>query len=1068
MTLHIPPPFPFTGIRITMSRHRLISIDATVVAAVVSALVLISAISPAADELTNSAKQNLPNSIAFNRDIRPILADHCFACHGPDQNKREAELRLDTQSGLIGTADAPAVVVANDLNASKLFLRISAADQDKRMPPAEFSKPLSDRQKELIRLWIDQGAKWEGHWSFQPIRGFPIPAIDDHAPIGFAKNEIDAFTLREMKSHGLNPAPVADRRTLVRRLSFDLTGLPPEPELVERFERDNAPSAYERLVDDFLASPHFGERMAMWWLDLVRYADSVGYHGDQPVSVSPFRDYVIQAFNANKPYDEFTREQLAGDLLPNPTRQQRIASGYNRLGMMSAEGGVQPKEYLSKYIAERVRNLGGTWMGITLGCCECHDHKYDPFSTEEFYRLEAFFADIDEQGLYAGNKWGNEMAVPTDEQAEQLRRLESQIAELKRSLDTQTDELQIAQQNWEKSAVLWELPKPLSMVSAGGATVQLQPDGSVLASGTKPDKDTYTLEFNAPAQGIRALRLEVLPDESLPKKGPGRANSGNFVLTEFKAMLVKEAHASQTTKIELKQATATHEQTTGAKSQTGEKWSVQSAIDGDLSGTSNGWSILDQVGKPHSAVFQSPDSPIECSGHTLVVVLEHQHEKAAHTLGRFRISYTTSTGPVKAGEGLDGELAKIVTTPVAQRSLEEQNKIAAHYRSIAPSLASERERIAELLKQKDSLTSQVTTTLVTATVAPRKIQVLHRGNWMDESGAVVDPGFPKVLGTTPGSDRRLNRLDLADWIVSREHPLTARVAVNRFWKLFFGAGLSPRLDDFGSQGQWPTHPELLDTLSAKFIHSSWNIKELIKKMVMSGTYRQSSKVSAEAQQSDPFNHWLSHQARFRLDAEMVRDNALAVSGLLVDDVGGASVKPYQPPGYWAYLNFPQREWENGKSRQLFRRGLYTHWQRQYLHPALQAFDAPSREECTAERTRSNTPLQSLVLLNDPSFVEAARVLAERVLSEAQADDAERIAWMFRRTLSRAPSEEESNILLNLLSKHRTEYGSAADAAKSLLSIGEKQVTQDLEPVELAAWTSVTRVVFNLHETVTRN
>lgn len=345
-----------------MSRHRLISIDATVVAAVVSALVLISAISPAADELTNSAKQNLPNSIAFNRDIRPILADHCFACHGPDQNKREAELRLDTQSGLIGTADAPAVVVANDLNASKLFLRISAADQDKRMPPAEFSKPLSDRQKELIRLWIDQGAKWEGHWSFQPIRGFPIPAIDDHAPIGFAKNEIDAFTLREMKSHDLNPAPVADRRTLVRRLSFDLTGLPPEPELVERFERDNAPSAYERLVDDFLASPHFGERMAMWWLDLVRYADSVGYHGDQPVSVSPFRDYVIQAFNANKPYDEFTREQLAGDLLPNPTRQQRIASGYNRLGMMSAEGGVQPKEYLSKYIAERVRNLGGTWI----------------------------------------------------------------------------------------------------------------------------------------------------------------------------------------------------------------------------------------------------------------------------------------------------------------------------------------------------------------------------------------------------------------------------------------------------------------------------------------------------------------------------------------------------------------------------------------------------------------------------------------------------------------------------------------------------------------------------------
>jgi hypothetical protein len=774
----------------------------------------------------------VPAVIEFNRDVRPILTDRCYACHGPDKNKRKADLRLDTRDGLLGTTGKTGAVTAGKPGDSELWRRITADSPDERMPPPAFAKGLSDTDRQILRRWIEQGAKWEGHWAFLPI-GRPQPPVVNGGTK--PKNAIDRFVLQGLAEHHLTGSPEADPVTLMRRLRFDLTGLPPTVAEVDAFVADPSEQGYERVVDRLLASPEFGERMAMWWLDLVRYADSVGYHGDQPMSVFPFRDYVIKSFNDNKPFDRFTVEQLAGDLLPEQTTEQRIASGYNRLGMMSAEGGVQPKEYLAKYIAERVRNVSGAWLGVTFGCCECHNHKYDPFTQRDFYSLEAFFADIQEQGLYSGaefsGKWGSHIDLPTPEQERERQRIQSEIAAVSK------------------------------IVEAPAA-----------AKGEKP----------------------ALPPDEARKK-----------LAAFKDELKR-------------------------------------------------------------------------------------------------------------------------------------------------------------------LELRIPSSLITVSLTPRTIRVLGRGNWMDESGPIVEPAFPEVLPHRKPREGRLTRLDLARWLTSQENPLTARVFVNRMWKQFLGAGLSRKLDDQGAQGDWPSHPQLLDWLAGQFIDSGWDVKQTIKLIVMSGTYRQSSALRLELVEADPDNRWLARQGRFRLEAEEVRDNALKVSGLLAEKIGGPSVKPYQPPGYWAYLNFPPREWQNGTGDQLYRRSLYTHWQRQYLHPAMLAFDAPGREECAADRPRSNTPLQSLVLMNDPEFVEAARGLAELTLSKSGPAANDRMDWAFRRVVSRRPTDAERAILTKLLSQHSTQYESDSAAVDQLLAIGQHPVPKGVDRAALAAWTSVCRTLLNLHEAITRN
>ena len=1030
--------------------------------------------------------------IRFNRDIRAILSDNCFYCHGPDKNKREAELRLDSHEGLHGTGGQPGALIPGKPDDSPMLHRILSTDPDEQMPPPETGKSLTPEQVALIRRWIAEGADFQGHWAFLPRdlsvtdpaestgpSESKVPA-ESTGPSEGERNEqqavdrqmtarIDALVAKGLQSQKLSPAPEADRVTLLRRLHFDLTGLPPSEAEVEAFVNDASPDAYASLVDRLLASPHYGERMAMWWLDLVRYADTVGYHGDQEMSVSPFRDYVIASFNANKPFDQFTIEQLAGDLLPDATREQRIASGYNRLGMMSAEGGVQDKEYLAKYMSERVRNATGTWLGITLGCAECHDHKFDPFSAKDFYRFGAFFADIKERGLYSGahadGNWGPFIKVPTPGQEARRDQLDAELKVARDELQKTTPELLAEFAAWEAGQVMWETLRPESIISLEGVTLKPQPDGSILASGKNPATDSYLLTIGKLPPKVTAFRLEVLPDDSFPRRGPGRAGNGNFVLSEF--VVHHRPAAGETLAVALQNPSATYEQTGAITDNPYGKWPIAAALDGDTKGRKWGWAVMEQVGQPHAAVFETASDLTLADGDSVSIGLWQNLDNPQHTIGRFRLSVTTAPRPVKISDSIPPAIRAILEIAKGQRTEAQTSELLAHYRTIAPSLEPQRKKVAELEKARGELEAAMVSTLVTEQVEPRMVRVLARGNWMDESGEVVQPAFPEVLALAPTpADRRLTRLDLARWITDPAHPLTSRVLANRLWKNLFGAGLSAKLDDLGAQGEWPSHPQLLDELAQWMVDSNWDLKRWIRSVVMSRTYRQSSLASPEARQIDPYNRLLARQARFRLDAEFVRDNALSISGLLVNKLGGKSVRPYQPPGYWAYLNFPQREWQNGSGEELYRRGLYTHWQRQYLHPSLLVFDAPSREECTAERARSNTPLQSLVLLNDPSYVEAARAFAEVVL-RAEGDDSRKLDLAFRRALSRPITPEESELLTKLLQSQIDHYRQHPEAAKELLTTGARPSATDIDPVVLAGWTTVARAILNLHEVISR-
>ena len=817
-----------------------------------------------------AAQPPVPAVIDFNRDIRPILADNCYQCHGPDKNKRKAHLRLDTGEGLFNARDKTGPVVPGKPQESELLRRLTTADANERMPDPKSGKSLSARQIAVLKKWIEQGAQWKDHWAYlKPVR-VAAPAVDQP---GFVTNAIDRWVLAKLREADLRPAAEADRVTLIRRLSFDLTGLPPTWPEVEAFVRDQRPDAYERLVDRLLASPAYGERMAVYWLDLVRYADSIGYHSDNPMPVSPYRDYVIRSFNENKPFDRFTVEQLAGDLLPQAGLDQKVASAYNRLLQTTEEGGAQAKEYEAKYAADRVRNVSAVWLAATMGCCQCHDHKFDPYATRDFYRLAAFFTDIKEAAV--GRREPG-LSLSTPEQAAALQAIEAQMAPLQKVLATPTAELEASQARWE--------------------------------------------------DGLR------VPD--LRKLGP--------------------------------------------------------------------------------------------------------------------------------------KLTAILLLEPAKRSPAQKQELAAHYRGIAPELKPARDRLASLQRQKDGLEKAIPRTLITVSGPPRTVRILPRGNWLDDSGEMVTPAAPPSLPPALPNGPRATRLDLAHWIVSPENPLTARVFTNRLWKLFFGQGLSKTLEDFGAQGEAPSHPELLDWLAVEFMESGWNVKHMVKLMVLSGTYRQSSHAAPDAKERDPYNRLLAHQARFRLDAEMVRDNALAVSGLLVRRVGGPSVKPYQPPGYWAALNFPPREWQNDTGANLYRRGLYTHWQRTFLHPSLLAFDAPTREECVVERPRSNIPQQALALLNDPTYVEAARTFAERILQEGGGSIEQRLTWAYLCALSRKPRVSELQGLADLYQKHAGQFAADAASADKLLGTGAHPLAPGMNRTELAAWTSVARVILNLHEFITRN
>jgi len=723
-----------------------------------------------------------PSRIDFSRQVRPILSEHCFPCHGPNDESRKAGLRLvDRESAMEELESGFTAIVPGSRDDSEMWLRIT--DPEDPMPPAREHNELSAKQVEVLGRWIEEGAEFAPHWAYVNPEPSEVPVTAHDWPAA----SIDHYILAQLQAVGLEPAPDADDTTLIRRLHLDLSGLPPEPDRIAEFTNESGEEAYLEQVNRLLASPHFGERLASFWLDLVRYADTVGYHGDQDHAITPYRDWVIKAFNDNLPFDQFTAEQLAGDLLPNATMNQKIASGYNRLLQTSHEGGVQKKEYLAKYSADRVRNVSNAWLGATMGCSECHDHKYDPFTQKDFYSLAAFFADVNDDKTFSGTN-----TLPTKREPE----------------------------------------------------------------------------------------LQVV-------------------------------------------------------------------------------------------------SPLD----------------------------------------------------VAQAKL--------------------------------------TRTMVTGRIKPRTIRVLPRGNWMDDSGEIVEPAVPHFLPVLKNGSRA-NRLHLAEWLTSADNPLTARVFVNRLWYLLFGSGLSSTLDDTGSQGEWPTHPGLLDWLAVEFVESGWDVKHIVRLIVTSSAYRQSSLVSPQLREHDPENRLFMRQGRFRLQAETIRDNALAVGGLLNDQMGGKVAKPYQPAGYYSPMNFPKRKYSADMNANQYRRGVYVHWQRQFLHPMLRAFDAPTREECTAQRPVSNTPLAALTLMNDPTFVEAAKGFALRILNEAGATDQQRLAWAWQTALGREPSGKELNVARAFLSETRKRYQADAKAADKLLAVGMLKLPVGMAKPETAAWTVLGQALLNLSETITRN
>ncbi|WP_031497699.1 PSD1 and planctomycete cytochrome C domain-containing protein [Bryobacter aggregatus] len=1013
--------------------------------------------------------------VSFNRDIRPIMADTCFRCHGPDKSSRMAGLRLDLREEATKANRAGRVpVVPGDASKSLIMDRIFATSSAKVMPPVSIHKELTDKQKDVIRRWINEGAVYEGHWAYQPIHKSE-------------NGSIDRFVRARLLEEGLKPAAEADRRTLLRRVTLDLTGLPPTPAEINQFLADSSANAYEKAVDRLLASKAYAEKMTMHWLDAVRYADTAGFHGDNLFPAWPYRDYVLNSFLNNKPFDAFTREQLAGDLIPNATVDQKVAAAFNRLNRVSAEGGLQPKEYLAKYGADRVRTVSAVWLGATLGCAECHDHKFDPLLAKDFYAMKAFFADIKETGLVPDRgtaAWGAVMTMPQPDQKQKLdaivARLEAARAKLQSPTDAAWEQRLLA--DYDAGKLAWQVQRPLTASSKNGATLKIYNEeeldmmpyiggiiqsfrapgkGLIVASGANPDRETYTVTFQPKAGSWTALGLEVVQDDSLLSNAVARG-SDRLVISEIEA---KSSASKEPIAFSL---------ATSNVSDPGWEQPPLAAIDGD---PKTGWGVVTYGENKNLMLALRLKQPLRTNGsETITVTLRHDSDTRKATIGRFRLALSAGTQSWPQGSdlakelpkgGLSDEVLKALRTEPAKRS-DAQKKALLSYRAWAdPALLSTWEEIARLEHDRYYLNAAIPRVLAVEQVPPVETRILPRGNFLDETGPVVEPAIPVKFGTLETGGRRATRLDLANWIVSQDNPLTARVFVNRLWRQFFGAGLTKVLDDLGSQGELPSNLDLLDWLAADF-QSHWDVKRAVKTIVMSETYRQSSIPSKEAAEKDPENRLFARQNRIRVDAEAVHDIALSASGLLTERFGGPSVRPYQPEGYLGALNFPKRDYAASIGKDLYARGLYTQWQRTFLHPSLMAFDAPSREECTVNRVNSNTPLQALVLLNDPIYVEAARVFAQKMLSEGGKSLGDRLDWAFARALGRQAAPEEKQILTELYAANLKRFQADSLAAKQLLTVGDAPLAVKVKPEELAAAMTVTRAILNLHETITRN
>ena len=1290
-------------------------------------------------------------TLNYNLDIRPILADNCFACHGPDAKTRQADLRFDTKEGAFSEPSGYPVIVPGKPEESELHLRIVSEDDTYRMPPVDFNKTLTPEQIEAVTQWIREGANWEEHWAFTtPVRP-TLPAVKKK---DWGRNPIDAFILSRLEKEGLQPADESDRRTLIRRLSFDLTGLPPTLEEIHRFLNDDSPNAYENLIDTFMAKPEYGEHLARFWLDVARYGDTHGLHLDNYREMWPYRDWVINAFNKNMPFDQFTIVQLAGDLLREPTVEQRVATGFNRSHVTTSEGGSIADEYYVRYAVDRANTTATVWMGLTAGCAQCHDHKYDPITQKEYYQLYAYFNNITENAM-DGNRKDSPPVVklPTPEQKTQLANYDAQIADLDGQSKGPLPHVDTAQIAWENRIPQWTHIKPSVVLSQGGATLEIQEDNSVLASGTNPDKEVYELIAELPSGKWSALRLEGIPDKSLPASGIGRSDNSNVVLTGFsvdvvpaskasevlnaaKAAAEKAAEAISAAKVAAEQAaeaaegaeaagedvvpetdvaeeappetetaeapapetdvaeetppetetaevpapetdvaeeappetetaegvaeetppeteaaeaaeteTAQNAETAEAAAEPAEEkdpwipvpivqaWADYEQANGDFvivnaidDKPETGWGLESNKnpGNGRQAIFLLAN-PLGEEGGVLRIRLNHESEHAKHHFGRFRFAVTDvptiypmgskvslgnwhSVGPFAAEHGniafynvyepetkpvntqdkftvgsetlawqqqthwLDGQVhndivgensatylyrniasetrqravlylssndalkvwvnqtevlasniqrdvapdtdklqiqlnpgnnalllkvvnysgpsgfffriesdepmvtANIVDTIAierGQRDANQQTQIREYYRrNVSKDEALKRlyADLADVQKKRNGLDGSITTTLVMQErTEPRGAYVLERGAYQHR-GEQVTPQTPAVLpsmvrGAPP------NRLSLAKWLVSPKHPLTARVTINRFWQNVFGTGIVLTAEDFGTQGTPPSHPELLDWLATEFVASGWDVQAMLKLMLTSATYRQGAKVTPEKLERDADNVLLSRAPRYRFDAEIVRDNALAASGLLYTQIGGPSVKPPQPGGLWKAVGFTGSNTDtfvkDTGADKIYRRSLYTFWKRTAPPPQMNILDAPSREACTIRRERTNTPMQALMLMNDPQFVEAARVFAERTVKEGGETPEERIAFMFEIATAREPKPSEAALLLETMQVHAEELKADPEAAKALISVGESKPDEKLDAVEVATWTMIANLILNLDEVLNK-
>lgn len=993
----------------------------------------------------------------FSRDVLPILSENCLGCHGFDEQDRKGDLRLDTREGATAVNDGVAAVVPGKPDESELLTRVISRDRDEMMPPPKsHKKPLTLEQVEILQRWIEAGAPWGKHWAFEkPLR----PEVPEGA-----EHPVDAFVHARLKREGLQPSQEAPRHTLLRRVSFDLTGLPPTPEEVTAFASDSSPEAFSKVVDRLLASPHFGERMAMWWLDAARYADTDGFQQDETRTNWPWRDWVVAAFNRNQPFDQFTVEQLAGDLLPHATLDQKLATCFHRNHMTNGEGGRDPEESRTDYVIDRVNTTGTVWLGLTLGCAQCHSHKFDPISHTDYYAFSAFFNSIDEDGRAGrGAKPYLAYESPYTERA---------IQETQRLVDERKPREAAARAEAETPFAKWLVDRagdvrggfrawhPLSgtLESSEGTELSQEPDGVVQASGPNPKQDDYRLVASVKLARLTGLRLEVFPHVSHTEGGLSRGKSGFFTLTDIKVQ-VRRRGSAQIADIPVSGAVADVEDDPKKHQGYGQ---VKHTLDDD---PRNGWSTRDHnLREPRVAVFAFAKPLVLGPDEELVVELRHRSTLGEANIGRFRISATdqggsavTSVGtmpmeelaaaPSQKPDSLDANLRK--------RLFEQFLSDYQPYQTARAALRRATNQLAELKEAK-----KVNVMVLSERKQPRTTFVLERGVW-DKHGAEVGPDAPSAIAPWPAEEPR-SRLGLARWIVSPENPLTSRVIVNHLWQLCFGAGLVRTSEDFGLQGERPTHPELLEWLAVELMEGGWDVKQVLKLIVTSETYRQSSVVDEALLTRDPENRLLARGSRFRLPSWMLRDAALRASGLMNPALGGPPVRPYQPEGVWEELFMGRFRYDASEGSAQYRRTLYAFWRRAIAPTFL--FDSAQRRVCEVRQARTNTPLQALALLNDETFLEASRALATSALQSGP-EKAARIAAVTQRVLSRAPTPEEEEVLSRQLDRAIAYYQEHRGEAAKLLKVGQDAPDASLRTGDLAAYMLLASTVLNLDEAI---